>query len=99
MKAPAIGPAKGLGPPIPSLKRIGSKLVVNYSAATYTVTEGSSADITVQLSKDGTAHAADRKLAVPITVAAGTAETGDYSVSGLTSDALAFVPGESSKTF
>ena len=70
------------------------ELTVDYGAATYTVTEGSSADITVQLSKDGTAHAADRKLAVPITVAAGTAETGDYLVSGLTSSGdLAFMPG------
>ena len=77
------------------------ELVVNYSAATYTVTEGSSADITVQLSKDGTAHAADRKLAVPITVTPGTAETGDYSVNGLTTDgALGFVPGvKRPKTF
>ena len=69
-------------------------LTVDYGAATYTVTEGSSVDITVELSAE-----ADRKLAVPITVTAGTAESGDYSVSGLTSGALAFVPGESSKTF
>ena len=74
-------------------------LTVNYGAATYTVTEGSSVDITVELSKDGTAQAADRKLAIPITDTGVNTETGDYTVSGLTSDALAFVPGESSKTF
>ena len=74
-------------------------LTVNYGAATYTVTEGSSVDITVELSKDGTAQAADRKLAIPITDTGVNTETGDYTVSGLTSDALAFVPGENSKTF
>ena len=75
------------------------ELVVDYSDATYDVTEGSSVDITVELSKDGTAQAADRKLAIPITDTGVNTETGDYTVSGLTSDALAFVPGESSKTF
>ena len=76
------------------------ELTVNYEEATYTVTEGSAVTITVELSKDGTAEAADRKLAVPITVTPGTAETGDYTVNDLTSDGtLAFVPGEPSKTF
>ena len=69
-------------------------LTVDYGAATYTVTEGGSVTITVTLSAE-----ADRKLEIPITITAGTAETGDYTVSGLTSGALAFVPGESSKTF
>ena len=70
------------------------ELTVDYAAATYSVTEGSTVTITVDLSAE-----ADRKLAIPITVTPGTAETGDYTVSGLTGDALAFVPGESSKTF
>ena len=75
------------------------ELTADYRAAAYTVTEGSSVDITVTLSEGATAKAADRKLAIPITVMAGTAESGDYTVSGLTSGDLAFVPGESSKTF
>ena len=43
--------------------------------------------------------AADRVLQIPITVALLTAESGDYRVTGLTSNALAFVPGDSSKSF
>ena len=70
------------------------ELTVDYAAATYSVTEGSTVTITVDLSAE-----ADRKLAIPITVTPGTAETGDYTVSGLTGNALPFVPGESSKTF
>ena len=70
------------------------ELTVDYAAATYSVTEGSTVTITVDLSAE-----ADRKLAIPITVTPGTAETGDYMVSGLTGNALPFVPGESSKTF
>ena len=69
-------------------------LTVDYGAATYTVTEGGSVTITVTLSAE-----ADRKLEIPITDAAVTAETGDYAVSGLTGNALPFVPGETSQTF
>ena len=46
-------------------------LTVDYGAATYDVTERSSVDITVELSKDGSAQAADRKLSIPITVTRG----------------------------
>ena len=75
------------------------ELTVDYGAATYDVTERSSVDITVTLSKDGSPQVADRKLAIPITVTLETAESGDYQLSGLTRNALAFVPGETSQTF
>ena len=62
-------------------------LTVNYQAAAYTVT--------VTLS-----DAADRALAIPITITAGSAESGDYTAGGLDDgNALAFVSGESSKAF
>ena len=70
-------------------------LTVNYQAAAYTVPEGSSVTVTVTLSA-----ASDRELAIPITIMAGTAESGDYTAGGLDgSNALAFVSGESSKAF
>ena len=69
-------------------------LTVNYSSASYSVTEGSSRSIAVTLSAP-----ADRALQVPITIANGTAETGDYQVSGLTSNDLSFAPGDSSRSF
>ena len=75
------------------------ELTVDYGAANYDVTEGSSVDITVTLSKDGSAEAADRKLAIPITERLDTAQASDYTINGLTSNDLAFVPGETSKTF
>ena len=73
-------------------------LTVDYDAATYSVTEGSTVNITVDLSPE-----ADRKLSIPITIEAGAtnpAETGDYTLGGLdASNNLAFVPGEDSQTF
>ena len=69
-------------------------LTVSYRAAGYTVNEGITGAVSVTLSP-----AADRALQVPITVALLTAESGDYQVTGLTGGALAFVPGDSSKSF
>ena len=69
-------------------------LTVSYNAAGYTVNEGGTGTVSVTLSA-----AADRVLQIPITVALLTAESGDYRVTGLTSNALAFVPGDSSKSF
>ena len=69
-------------------------LTLNYRSASYSVTEGSSRSIAVTLSAP-----ADRALQVPITIANGTAETGDYQVSGLTSNDLSFSPGDSSRSF
>ena len=69
-------------------------LTVSYQAAGYTVNEGATGNVSVTLSA-----AADRAMQVPITVAPLTAESGDYQVAGLTSGALAFVPGDSTKSF
>ena len=69
-------------------------LTVNYQSASYSVTEGGSRSITVTLSQP-----ADRALLVPITVANGTAEYGDYQVTGLTNNALSIAPGESNRRF
>ena len=73
---------------------IPSRLNVSFSSATYTVTEGNNATITVNVSP-----AADRTLSIPISVTAGSAESGDYSVSDLTDGNLTFEDTESSKTF
>ena len=69
-------------------------LTANYQSASYSVTEGGSRSITVTLSQP-----ADRVLLVPITVANGTAEDGDYQVTGLTNNALSIAPGDSNRSF
>ena len=69
-------------------------LTVSYQPAAYTVNEGGSGSVTVTLDS-----ASDRALQVPITITAGTAETGDYQVSGLSGGALAFATGASSASF
>ncbi len=69
-------------------------LTVSYSTNGYTVNEGAAGNVTVTLSA-----ATDRALQLPITVAPGTTDSGDYEVTGLTNQALAFVPGDSSKSF
>ena len=69
-------------------------LTVSYQAAAYTVNEGGSVTVTVNLNS-----AADRAVGVPIIVTRGTAEAGDYTVSGLSGGALAFVTGSSSRSF
>ena len=70
-------------------------LTVNYQAAAYTVTEGSTVTVTVTLSA-----AADRALVIPITITAGSAESGDYTAGGFDGgNALAFASGENSKAF
>ena len=69
-------------------------LAVNYQSASYRVTEGGSRSITVTLSEP-----ADRAILVPITVANGTAEYGDYQVTGLNNNALSISPGDSNRSF
>ena len=69
-------------------------LTVSYQPAAYTVNEGGSGSVTVTLDS-----ASDRALQVPITITAGTAETGDYQVFGLSGGALAFATGASSASF
>ena len=69
-------------------------LAVNYQSASYRVTEGGSLSIRVTLSEP-----ADRVLSIPITVANGTAEYGDYQVTGLNNNTLSISPGDSNRSF
>ena len=85
-------PGKGRTKATPPDQQI--DLTVSYRAAGYTVNEGATGNVSVTLSA-----AADRALEVPITTTLSSAESGDYRLSGLTNRALAFVPGDSSKSF
>ena len=67
---------------------------VSFGSSTYSVGEGSDQAITVQMSP-----AADTSITIPVTVTAGSAESGDYSVSGLTSGNLTFASGDTQRTF
>ena len=69
-------------------------LTVSFQSSTYPVREGQGITVTVTLSP-----AADRAVTVPVTVTAGTAERGDWDVSGLTNGGLGFADGEELKTF
>ena len=71
-----------------------ARLSVTYGAATYSVGEGSSIRVTVNLSS-----AATQALSIPISVTPGTAESGDYRVSGLSSNFLHFSQGSRSRSF
>ena len=71
------------------------ELTAKFARSSYSVTEGRRVTIRVDLS-----DVADRRQEIPITVSAGSAEPGDYSVSDLTNDgALPFVPGNTSASF
>ena len=67
---------------------------VGYKSEAYTVREGADVTIEVTLSPS-----ADQRVTVPITVTAGSAESGDYTVAGLSENALTFDVGDSSKSF
>ena len=69
-------------------------LEVSLSRSSCTVNEGDDATIKVEVSP-----AADRNFEVPVTVQRATAESGDYSTSGLTGGKLAFASGNGSATF
>ena len=56
---------------------------VMFSDSSYSVDEGDEEDVTVELS-----HASSRRLVIPITVAPGTAERNDYTISGLSNDTV-----------
>ena len=64
---------------------------MSFGQATYTVTEGDIATITVNVSP-----AADRALSILVSATSSNAGSGDYSVSGTP---LAFASGDASKTF
>ena len=67
---------------------------VSFSSSSYSVNEGSSRDVNVELSP-----ASSQSLTIPIKVTSRTAESGDYSVSGLSGGSLTFDIGETSKFF
>ena len=68
-----------------------SSLSVSFGQAIYTVTEGNTSDITVNVSP-----AADRALSIPISATQGSAESDDYSEDGTP---LTFALGDTAKTF
>ena len=67
---------------------------VSFKSSSYSVDEGSSATITVELSYES--HALIR---IPITVSNGTAESSDYTVDGLPRGRLTFDPLDTSESF
>ena len=69
-------------------------LEVSFHQAAYSVHEASSVTVTVSVSPD-----ADRSLEIPVSVANGTADSNDYSVSGLTDGKLSLASGDSSASF
>ena len=71
-----------------------AQLTANYLSASYSVTEGGSRSITVTLSEP-----ADRVVRIPITATNGTAESGDYQLTGLNSNTLSIAPGETHRSF
>ena len=76
-----------------------TSLVVDFDDTDYRVVEGESVTVTVTLTP-----AADREVVIPIAatsymLASFPAETGDYTVTGLSSGNLAFAVGDASKTF
>ena len=68
-----------------------TSLSVSFQQASYIVTEGNNATITVTVSST-----ADRALSIPISVTSVSAESGDYSVNGTP---LSFESGDKSKSF
>ena len=67
---------------------------VSFSTSAYSVDEGATSTINLRLSR-----ASGQSLDIPITVSNGTAESGDYSVSGLSGGKLRFDSGDTSETF
>ena len=70
------------------------QLSVYYRSARYSVLEGRSITVTVNLSA-----ASDRPLSVPITATSQTAEAGDYRLSGLADGTLFFARGDRNESF
>ena len=71
-----------------------TELTISYLSRNYAVNEGSSVRVTFTLDSP-----TDRPLVIPIAVTRGTAERGDYRVSGLSSNAISIALGGSSGRF
>ncbi|MYC37992.1 MAG: hypothetical protein F4X66_13920 [Chloroflexi bacterium] len=80
--------------PAPTPTPTATALEVSFDEATYSVNEGSSVTVTVNVSPN-----ADRSVEIPVSVTGGTADSDDYSVSGLTGGKLSLASGESSASF
>ena len=80
--------------PAPTPTPTATPLEVSFDEATYSVNEGSSVTVTVNVSPN-----ADRSVEIPVSVTDGTADSDDYSVSGLTGGKLSLASGESSASF
>ena len=74
-------------------RRSGTPLTVSFSRSTYSVNEGSSVTVRVTVSPN-----ADRSFSVPITFG-GTAESNEYSASGLSGGGVSFSSGDSQANF
>ena len=87
---PASCPSRNSNPaPTPT-----ATLEVSFDNAMYSVNEGNSVTVTVNVSPN-----ADRSVEIPVSVTGGTADSDDYSVSGLTGGKLSLASGESSASF
>ena len=71
-----------------------AKITLTYSATNYRVNEGDPVQVTASLST-----AATQALRIPITIARGTAETGDYQISGIANETISFSQGSRSSSF
>ena len=69
------------------------ELEVSFKQPSYSVDEGGTVTITVNVDPES-----DRDFEIPVTIG-GTAESGDYSVSGLTNGKLSFDSGDTSASF
>ena len=69
------------------------ELEVSFEQAAYTVNEGNSVTVTVNVLPD-----ADREVEISVSIS-DDAEAGDYQVSGLTGGELSFASGDSSASF
>ena len=70
------------------------QVTVSYSSASYSVNEGDSVRITVKLSE-----VAPRTLRIPIRLTRGSAEDGDFRLSGLNNGVVSLSEGELSEHF
>ena len=82
------------GPSASTTYRCTPDPTVRFSSSSYSVNEGSTRTVTVRLS-----HAAGVSVTIPVTVTRGSAESGDYTVSGLTNGNLIFSSTATSRTF
>ena len=90
---PVTCPSRNSGP-APTLTPTATALEVSFDVAAYTVNEGSSVTVTVNLLPD-----TDRSLEIPVSITDGTADSDDYSITGLTDGKLSLASGVGSASF